>query len=167
MAYNNYTPLYQSYSGYQYPQQQYQQPQYQQQQVVQQPQQQAQVQQNPSSILWVRNSNEAAMYPVAPNNAVALWDASAPAIYLKQADASGRPSMKTYDLVERAEIAPEATRAPEADTNSYATKSELAALAGVVRDVDGILASLKEEVEALKSEPPKKRPVKKEEAADG
>lgn len=167
MAYNNYTPLY-SYSGYQYPQQQYQQPQYQQ-QVVQQPVQQQQVvQQNPSSILWVRNSNEAAMYPVAPNNAVALWDSGSPVIYLKQADASGKPSMKTFDLVERPEIAPETQKSQEGNSPDYATKAELGALAGVVKDIDGIIANLREEVEAMKSEPPKKRTaVKKEEAADG
>lgn len=164
--YNNYTPLYQPYSGYQYPQQ-YQQP-----QMVQQTQPQQQIQQvqpqNPSSILWVRNSNEAAMYPVAPNNAVALWDSGSPVIYLKQADASGKPSMKTFDLVERPEIAPETQKSQEGNSPDYATKAELGALAGVVKDIDGIIANLKEEVEAMKSEPPKKRTaVKKEEAADG
>ena len=31
-------------------------------------------------------------YLVAPNSAVALWDSNSPTIYLKQADASGKPS---------------------------------------------------------------------------
>lgn len=137
MAYNNYTPMYQSY--YQYPQQ-YQQPQYQQ---VQQPVQQ----QSNSAILWVRNANEAAMYPVSPNNAVVLWDSGSPVIYLKQADASGKPSMKTFDLVERAEPV------PEKEAQDYATKAELGALAGVVRDIDGVIASLRKEVDEMIKRP--------------
>ncbi len=53
------------------------------------------------SIVWVSGEQEASAYLVAPNSAVALWDMNAPIIYFKQADASGRPTMKTYDLVER------------------------------------------------------------------
>lgn len=111
-------------------------------------------QQNQSSILWVRNYQEAAMYPVAPNAAVALWDSGAPVIYLKQADAAGKPTMKTYDLVERIEKPAENTSAQD---NSYATKSELAALAGVVKDVDGVISALREEVDALKKVPVKRK----------
>lgn len=55
----------------------------------------------PPSIVWVQNEAEASSYLVAPNSAVTLWDSNAPVIYLKQADASGRPTMKVYDLVER------------------------------------------------------------------
>lgn len=109
--YQNYFPA--TYQPYQFPQQP--------------------VQQNTSSILWVRDSQEAAMYPVAPNNAVALWDSSAPAIYLKQADASGRPTIRTYDLVERVDA-----------KESYATKTEMAALANLVNAVDNKVNSLKE-----------------------
>lgn len=62
-----------------------------------------QPQQNPPapSIVWVQSEAEAMTYPVAPNNAVTLWDSNSPVVYLKQADASGKPSMKIYDLVER------------------------------------------------------------------
>ena len=162
MAYNNYFPAYQPnyYSQSPY---QYQAPVVQQPQQIQQPVQQAQ---SPSSILWVRNSNEAAMYPVAPNNAVALWDSGAPVIYLKQADASGKPTMKTYDLVERAELPRDAPKPSEGNLSGYATKSELAALAGVVKDVDGVIASLREEIDAIKKKTPVK-PVKEEERDDG
>lgn len=152
-VYTPYTPMYQPYSGYQQYQQPYQAPtmqppaqQIQQVQQVQQPQQPAQS----ASILWVRNGQEAAMYPVAPNNAVALWDSGAPVIYLKQADASGKPSMKTYDLVERIEKPSEAAQAQEGNNTAYATKAELAALAGVVKDVSGIISSVRDDVNALK-----------------
>lgn len=57
--------------------------------------------QNQPGIIWVPSEQSANEYLVAPNNAVALWDSNNPVIYLKQADASGKPSMKVYDLVER------------------------------------------------------------------
>ena len=66
-----------------------------------QPNMQQVPQQAPPSIVWVQSETEAMTYPVAPNNAVTLWDSNSPVIYLKQADASGRPTMKVYDLVER------------------------------------------------------------------
>jgi len=103
------------------------------------------------------------MYPVAPNAAVALWDSGAPVIYLKQADASGKPSMKTYDLVERVEAPIESTSAVEGTNTTYATKDELAALAGVVRDVDGVIASLKEDVSTLKAKAIVKKATRKDE----
>lgn len=140
-AYNNYFPM--GYQPMQY--QQYQQP-------MPQAQPQQYQQQNQSSILWVHNSQEAAMYPVAPNAAVALWDSGAPVIYLKQADASGKPSMKTYDLVERPVLTQDAQKSSEGNNTDYATKTELAALAGVVRDVDGIIAGLRQDVDKLKGQ---------------
>ena len=60
-----------------------------------------QVQAGGQSMVWVSGESEAMAYLVAPNSAVALWDSNAPTIYLKQADASGKPSIKVYDLVER------------------------------------------------------------------
>lgn len=117
--------------------------------------QQPNTQQAPSTILWVRNEQEAAMYPVAPNNAVQLWDSNSPVIYLKQADASGKPSMKIYDLLERKQA-----DEPSNSESAYATKEELAALAGVVKDVDSVIAGLREEVNALKE--PKKAKKKED-----
>lgn len=93
-------------------------------QPYQQPYQQP-TQQNGQSIVWVSGEQEAAGYLVAPNSAVALWDMNAPVIYFKQADASGRPTIKTYDLVERTA----APRAEEVQQASYATRDELKRLA--------------------------------------
>ena len=104
---------------------------------------------SPSSIIWVRNQQEAAMYPVAPNNAVALWDSSAPSIYLKQADASGKPSMKIYDLVERTETPVESQNESGVKTTVYATKDDLAAVVGVVKGFDGIIAGMKGDIEKM------------------
>ena len=45
-----------------------------------------QTQQN-TGIVWISSEREAAMYPVAPNNAVTLWNQNEPVVYLKTADA--------------------------------------------------------------------------------
>lgn len=52
------------------------------------------------SIIWVPNEKAANEFIVAPNNAVTLWDMNAPVVYVKKADASGKPTMTTYDLVD-------------------------------------------------------------------
>lgn len=88
-------------------------------------------QQMGQSMIWVNGEQEAMGYLVAPNSAVALWDSSSPTIYLKQADASGKPSIKIYDLVERnAQRAAQA--APQSDPVEYATRKDLEALAARV-----------------------------------
>ena len=107
---------------------------------------------NPSTIIWVRNQNEAALFPVSPNNAVALWDQSAPAVYLKQADASGKPSMKIYDLVERTETPSEATNESSNKSPAYATKDELGAVVGVVKGFDELIGSLKSDIDTIKGD---------------
>ena len=82
-----------------------------------------------AAIIWVANKQEADNYMVAPNSAVALWDRSAPVIYLKQADASGKPSMTIYDLVERKNVP---VQAPQAQMVEYATRADLEAMAARV-----------------------------------
>lgn len=88
--------------------------------------------QNPvaqSGVQWVSGEQEARNWMIAPNAAVALWDSSAPTVYLKKADASGKPSLTIYDLVERAE--PPRT-APTTDPVKFVTREEFDALAAVV-----------------------------------
>lgn len=89
---------------------------------MQPPQQQQMVGQ---SIIWVQNEQDAYNYLVAPNSAAALWDSNSPVVYLKQADASGKPTMKIYDLVERTTHRPQAAPQPAAE---YVTRQEFAAL---------------------------------------
>lgn len=54
-----------------------------------------------NGMIWVPNFSAANDYLVAANNAVALWDSSGPYVYLKQADSTGKPTIKVYELVER------------------------------------------------------------------
>ena len=93
--------------------------------------------QNPiaqGGVQWVSGEQEARNWMIAPNAAVALWDSTAPTVYLKQADASGRPTLKIYDLVERAETAPNAPQKPGVE---FVTRKEFDALAALVGEIKG------------------------------
>lgn len=132
--------------------------------------QQPQIQQpQTSGIIWISGLMEAQAYPIAPNNAVALWEKSGKTIYLKQADATGKPSITIYDLVERTESAQDGS-IESAKPMNYATKEELSIVVGAVKSYDEILSALKADMETLKSDmygiAGKKKNVKKESADD-
>ena len=95
------------------------------------------VPQNPvatGGVQWVSSEQEARGYLIAPNSAVALWDSTAPTVYLKQSDASGKPTLKIYDLVERAETAP---NAPQKQGVEFVTREEFDRLAALVGEIKG------------------------------
>ena len=147
--YYNYSPYQPTYYTPQVPQ--YQQQQYQPQ--IQQPAQQSYSPAiNQSGIIWISGESEAAMFPVGPNNAVVLWTKDGKTIYLKSADATGKPSMKVYDLVERAETASNGQMADDAKTPAYATKEDLGAVVGAVRAYDDAIKGIKSEIESMKGD---------------
>ena len=76
------------------------------------------------SIIWIPNEQAANDFIVAPNNAVTLWDMNAPVVYVKKADASGKPTMTTYDLVERAQTVITPTAARRDMSEEYVTRKE-------------------------------------------
>ena len=95
------------------------------------------VPQNPvatGGVQWVSSEQEARGYLIAPNSAVALWDSSAPTVYLKQSDASGKPTLKIYDLVERTETA---SNAPQKPGVEFVTREEFDRLAALVGEIKG------------------------------
>ena len=95
------------------------------------------VPQNPvatGGVQWVSSEQEARGYLIAPNSAVALWDSTAPTVYLKQADASGKPTLKIYDLVERAETH---RTAPQEKGVEFVTREEFDRLAALVGEIKG------------------------------
>ena len=95
------------------------------------------VPQNPvatGGVQWVSSEQEARGYLIAPNSAVALWDSTAPTVYLKQSDASGKPTLKIYDLVERAETA---SNAPQKPGVEFVTREEFDRLAALVGEIKG------------------------------
>ena len=95
------------------------------------------VPQNPvatGGVHWVSSEQEARGYLIAPNSAVALWDSTAPTVYLKQSDASGKPTLKIYDLVERAETP---RTAPQEKGVEFVTREEFDRLAALVGEIKG------------------------------
>lgn len=86
-----------------------------------------------NGIIWVQGEAGAKSYLVAPNQSVVLWDTESQTIYVKSADGSGMPSIKTLDYTMR-ESAPNSKPIP--GETAFASKD----------DVD----YLKKEIEALK-----------------
>ena len=54
---------------------------------------------NNNSLIWVQGEQAAKSYLISPNTTVALWDSDDQKIYLKSADASGMPSIKTLKYI--------------------------------------------------------------------
>lgn len=128
MPYNSYFPAgYQTAQAY-YPQYVY--PQAQQTQgVPQMPANQGQANQPMTSgIIWVQGEAGAKSYLVAPNTTVQLWDSERQTIYIKSADASGMPSIKTLDYTIRDTPQNGVPLASEGSTVAFATKDEMKAL---------------------------------------
>ena len=84
------------------------------------------------AIIWVPNEKAANEFIVAPNNAVTLWDMNAPVVYVKKADASGKPAMTTYDLVERSTATVNHTAPQTVPTVEYVTRKDFDELAAKV-----------------------------------
>ena len=97
-----------------------------------------------SNIIWVTGEAGAKAYLVAPNTTVQLWDSERQTIYLKSADASGMPSIKTLDYTIREDKAPNLPLQGTENTQGieYATKDDLKALKGEIIDL------VKEEMKA-------------------
>lgn len=93
-----------------------------------------------SGIIWVQGESGAKSYLVAPNMTVPLWDSENQVIYLKSADASGMPSIKTIDYTVRG------GDHPEDASSQYALK--------------GDLEDIRKQIESLKSDIDKVRHVK-------
>ena len=85
-----------------------------------QPQPPQQTQPQTQSLIWVQGEAGAKSYLVAPNSTVTLWDSEAQTIYIKSADATGMPSIRTLDYTIRG--------SEEKGAIDYATKEELTAL---------------------------------------
>ena len=135
-SYNPYVNPYNAPYGGQQMQQQIYQPQ------MQQPPQGAQ--QASNGFVWVDNIQEALNYIVAPNCAVQLWDRNSPCVYLKTADAAGKPNMQIFDLVERKQQTQTAAQSAEAD---FVKRSEFDEL----RKVVDALTAKKSESEAVEN----------------
>ena len=80
--------------------------------------------QQQTGIIWVQGEAGAKSYLVAPNSTVQLWDSERQTIYLKSADASGMPSIKTLDYTIR-EIPSNLRSDAIDDKTKYVTQDDL------------------------------------------
>lgn len=100
-----------------------------------------QQQQQNTGIIWVQGEAGAKSYLVAPNTTVQLWDSENQVIYLKSADASGMPSMRTLDYTIRG------ANLPVNDVSSNSGKdvweNELNALKAKIERLEGELDELR------------------------
>ena len=100
-----------------------------------QPSQQNTMPTGQNSIIWVTGLEEAQKYPVAPNGAVVLWEQTGKTIFVKQSDATGRPTLTIYDLVERTETAQNGVSQTGGTSPEYVTKREFEALCATVEEI--------------------------------
>lgn len=117
--------------AYNYFPQTYQQPVYYPQQAQPQP-----PQTQTQSLIWVQGEAGAKSYLVAPNSTVTLWDSESQTIYIKSADASGMPSIRTLDYTIRGNVAEAKT------TANYVTVDEFD---HIKKEIDDIKKSLGKE----------------------
>ena len=82
-----------------------------------------------NNIIWVQGEAGAKSYLVAPNTTVQLWDSERQTIYLKSADASGMPSIKTLDYTIREMPQNNVVLASDGVSSTFATKDEVNILA--------------------------------------
>ena len=95
-----------------------------------------------NSIIWVQGEAGAKSYLVAPNTTVQLWDSEAQTIYLKSADASGMPSIKTLDYTIRDPVT-NAQPLSVNNENEFIRKEELDALRGQIQALEREINKLK------------------------
>lgn len=146
--YNNYPVTYQS--PYYQPLQLVNQPISQQPQLMNQQQATAQMTPTTSNLIWVQGEAGAKSYLVAPNTTVQLWDSESQSIYLKSADASGMPSIKTLEYTIKNDNTPlQATLIEE----EYISREEF--------------EDLKEKISSLSKEIDKMKMSKREEKRNG
>lgn len=118
----------------------YNNPYYQQQPIMQQ-QQMAQQPVSNNSIIWVQGEAGAKSYLVAPNTTVQLWDSESQKIYLKSADASGMPSIKTLEYTILSDNS--SIQTIPIDEDKYISRDEFDALKGKIESLQGEINRLK------------------------
>lgn len=89
-------------------------------------------------MIWVQGEEEMKSYRVAPNATVPLWDSEKQTIYLKSADAMGRPSVEYLDYTIR-----EKSKPVPNDGQTYVTKDEFDKLNSQLSDISNQLKQLR------------------------
>lgn len=93
------------------------------------PYQQRPAQQAQTGMIWVQGEAGQKAYLVAPNTTVPLWDSEDKVIFLKSADASGRPSVR------RLRYTIEDEQPAAAAPGAFVTRDELAGVSGKIDEL--------------------------------
>ena len=86
--------------------------------------QQPQQQNVNQGILWVQGEAGAKSYLVAPNTSVLLMDSDESAFYLKSADSSGMPSLRTFKYIETTNQPKENLKSNNSEDSDFVPKKE-------------------------------------------
>lgn len=78
------------------------------------------------AILWVQGVSGAKAYTVPPGSNVLLMDSEDSVFYIKSTDASGMPTLRTFDYTERKEV-------PQTD---YITRAEVEEMLKEIRNAE-------------------------------
>ena len=104
---------------------------------------------NQSGVVYIKDEREARMYPMAPNTILELREFSGKALYRKTTGPNGELlSFKIFDVVERpqsSEQSGEGNKSPD----SYASKDELNAVLGSIKDIANVVSSLKNNMDKM------------------
>lgn len=114
--------------------------------------QQMQVQQNQSGgITWVQGAEGAKSYMLPSNTSAILMDSEKSRFYIKTTDASGMPSMRTFEFQE---VVSEAPQVSAQSTRDFVSRDEFNSLKSEIEQYKGLLSMLTEpnkEVQNAKS----------------
>lgn len=98
----------------------------------------------PEPITWVQGEAGAKAYMVSANSTVVLWDTENSTIYIKSADASGMPSMRILDFVERT-----GTQKPHECKCASTYKNDIEILKNEVAELKQTIEDMKAKGEAV------------------
>lgn len=102
--------------------------------------------------IWVQGEAGAKAYFVAANATVVLWDTESPTLYIKSADATGKPlDMDIIDLSRRTKNI--ATMPQNPTTEHKCTCGDKFVLKKDFQSLQGEFEALREELEELKAKP--------------
>lgn len=94
------------------------------------------LQQAGQGILWVQGDSGAKAYMMAPSTTVLLMDSEGQKFYLKSTDASGVPSLRTFEYTEVQPDASQALQKREIDLDSkYVTREEYEEMQGKFKEI--------------------------------
>lgn len=95
---------------------------------------------------WVKSEKEVEDWYVEPNHASAFWNSEEPILYLKQTDTTGKPTIRTFNLVERVPV--NDTEKEELPKVDYVTKEDFTS---VIKQMTNTLGQFKKDFDQFQT----------------